>query len=63
MLDLVKNLVGFIVKYAVEANLFRLVSSIPKHACSRGAAPMGGGVVGGGGGGKPPTNFFSSNFC
>ena len=35
------NLVRFIAKYAVEANLFRLGSSIKKHAGSRGAAPVG----------------------
>ena len=29
-------------KYAVDANLFRLGSSIQKNAGSRGAAPVGG---------------------
>ena len=31
---------GFISKYAVDANLFQLGSSIQKQAGSRGAAPL-----------------------
>ena len=39
--DLEKNLVSFIAKYAVDANLFQLGSSIQKHAGSMSAAPVG----------------------
>ena len=37
VLDLAKNLIGFITKYAVDATLFRLGSSVLKHAGPRGA--------------------------
>ena len=37
-----KNLVGFIAEMPLSANLFRLRSSIQKHAGSRDAAPVGG---------------------
>ena len=53
VLDLAKNLIGFITKYAVGANLFRLGSSILKDAGSRGAALVGA---------KPSTIFFSNFF-
>ena len=46
VLDLAKRPGRFIAKYAVDANLFRLGSSILKHAGSKGAAPVTG-VVGG----------------
>ena len=42
VLDSAKNLVRLIAKYAFDAKLFRLGSSILKHAGSRGAAPVGG---------------------
>ena len=58
VLDLAKNLIGFIAKYAVGANLFRLGSSILKDAGSRGADPMG--VVGA----KPPSKKIRiKSFC
>ena len=53
VLDLAKNLVGFVAKYAVDANLFRLGSSIEKHAAFRGTAPVR--CVGGE---APPPIFF-----
>ena len=40
--DLRENLVRFIGKYAVDVNLFRLGSSILKHAESSDATPVGG---------------------
>ena len=43
VLDFAKNLVGFIAKYAVDANLFRLGSLILKDAGSRSTAPVRGG--------------------
>ena len=39
--NFMKNLVGLIDKYVIDANLFRLGSSIQKLAGSRGAAPVG----------------------
>ena len=37
-----KNQVGFIAKYCIDANLFRLGSSIQKYVGTRGTAPVGG---------------------
>jgi len=41
-----KNLVWFIAEMPLSTNLFRLGSSIQKHAGSRDAAPVGGAGVG-----------------
>ena len=46
-----KNLIGFIAKYTVDANLFRLGSSIQKYVGSRGAASV---WDKGGSGGRSP---------
>ena len=48
-----KKMLGFFAKMPLTANLFRLESSIQKHAGSRGAAP-----VGGAGGTSPPVKKF-----
>ena len=55
VLDLAKNLVGFIAKYAVDVNLFRLGSSTLKHG-GLGAQPRWGVWVA-----QPPTKFFLFN--